>query len=251
MKNMLKALLPLLILVSVTGCQEMFRADPPKTSGTFLPHRERLIGKPADFPFHYFWLADSVQSQNYQNICVLPVNTAHVIKKAAVTDKEKKAFAQLEKEIVSLSSVMQNAYKIELRKNQSKTGLSVIETPETPHTLVMELAICEITPTQSEMAIFGTVADFLLIPGISIITSNVASGSLVVECKVTDAQTGNLIMMYADREEDPAALLNTAQFKPFESTRVNIQSLAEQTAKIFSSEQLKTLTRPFPLSIVK
>lgn len=233
----------------LTGCSSFysaFRAEPMPVTG-FLPNHELLVRQPDTFPFHYFYLR-RVHRQ-YRNIYVAPVDMSLLRKSTGWEEFNRAVAGHLGQDIEGLGKYMRETFIGELKKVSSVNRLNVADDPRQPETLVLATAVTAIIPTKAELNYLGVAAG-LVVPGAGLVTGYFASGAIAVEAKLYDARTGEILMMYADTESDQRALLNLAGFTWYSSAKLNIQSVAKETANVLSRRDLSTLERDFPFRFV-
>jgi len=225
----------------LTGCQtieEKTRIKPEPISD-FLDHHELLVAQKPSFPFHYFYLKEDAGT--YKNIYIAPVDTTYLRKNKNWAAVDEKMAQTIGSDIQKLADFMQNAYKNEFLMAKGNK-LNVVESPNLPDTLILESAIIKIVPTKAEVVILGTAAN-LILPGISAIAGQIATGTITIECRIRDAKTKKIIAMYANTEQDQHAILNIAGMQWYTSAENNIRKQANYTARIFSGADYSTTRR--------
>ncbi len=233
----------------LAGCStfySMFRAEPMPVTA-FLPDHQLLARQDDTFPFHYFYLKRT--QRQYSDIYVAPVDMAMLRESPSWREFDKALSGRLEQEVDELGVYMRQTLAEELRKADATDKLNVVDDTRQPGTLVLATAVTAIIPTKSELNYLG-VAVGLVVPGASLVAGHFASGAITVEAKLYDAKTGEILMMYADTESDQRALINLAGFTWYGSAKLNIQSLARETARVLGRRDLSTLERDFPFHFV-
>jgi hypothetical protein len=117
----------------------------------------------------------------------------------------------------------------------------------TDQTLVLEIAITEISPNLPEVSAVATVAGFIL-PGSSIIRL-FGSGSIAIEGIVRDGKTGELLAEFRDREADKSAPISVRDYQMYAHIRRTLDDWADQLAELAGtvpSHQVKD-SLPFTL----
>jgi len=245
-KHVVVALLAMSVL-AVAGCKSddvhaKLRADPSPIS-SFIPDHNLLVRQPDTFPFHYFYLDE--QAKAYENIYIAPANIDRLKESSAWAEFDKKLAGNLGRDVEYLREFMRKAYVQGFEKETSKAKLKVVEDRNLPNTLVLEPAIIAIAPSKAELKAVAVVGVFVC-PVLGAV-SLLGSGSINVECVIRDAQTNKIVAMYADTEKDPNALYNAAAFTWTGTARINIKEIAENTAKVLSAKDYKTIRRQFPV----
>lgn len=89
-------------------------------------------------------------------------------------------------------------------------------------TLKVETALVQMTPSRVELEAAGYV-----VPGVSLLNT-VAVAS---EVKISDARTGDLLAVFADRQKSPFALIDLSKFSYYKADRNIIRDWARQTER--------------------
>ncbi len=239
--------LGLVLLLFGTGCasmQSMMRADPPELTG-FLPDQPQLTRESPQFPFHYFYARNT--NKQYKNIYVAPVNTRYLLENDILGQLSADIAREIQCDIGDIAEFMRQCYIADLRNVQVQSGLTVVDDPNLPDTLVVYPAITQIVPTKATLSYVGLALSICVFPGFRLITTPLASGSISVACKVVDSRTGEIMMMYADREKDVRAVLNFSSFTWYSSSKVNIETLAEKNAQFFTTRDYNSIKRDAPI----
>ena len=232
------------------GCstiRENMASDPPQLT-PFLPHHELLVRQKAEFPFCYYWEAKNVDWNRYHRIYVAPVNTENVLKDSWWEQVNSSQLLKIKQELPAVSTYMRNSFIRELRKVESRGGLKVVDKPEAG-TLTLELALTQLVPTKAELNYLGTAADFF-VPGAGMVTNMAAAGNVCFEAKLVDAGNGKVLVMLADRADDPTALIGLTSYTWYGSAQYNIDVWARQAAAMSVSQRLGDVQRDFPLHLI-
>lgn len=235
-------------LAVTAGCKSddfhsCLRTDPAPLS-KFLPNHKLLVRQPDTFPFHYFYLKRSLRQYAY--VYVAPVDTQHLRESSGWAQFDMMLDGTLDKDVGELCDYTRNAYRYAFNKAEVKPRLKVVGRRDLPNTLILETAIISIVPSKAELNALGFAGSFV-VPGLGIATSLVSSGSVTIECRVRDSKTGEILAMYADTERDPDALIAVSRFTWTQTARINIKTIAEQTAALVSAKDYRTIRRDFPI----
>ena len=211
----------------------------------FLPGKERLVRQPDTFPVHYTWVDEkAIEKADFKCVCIAPVDLSY-LRKGNGYDEWRNKVAGLDDAINELGEYGRRAFVKAFEDRKVK----VVDNPKTPHAAVLELAITAFVPTRSEVAVVGTVGDFVL-PGIGIVADCIAAGTIAVECRVRDSDTNEIIMMFADTEGDPNAVLSLSKFTYTSSAKINLKKLAQVFVESCFVEDVSKMRRDFPLSFI-
>lgn len=237
--------------VLVGGCStdkihEWMRENPQELTD-FLPGKERLVLRPATFPVHYTWMdTNAVLKADFKNVYVAPFDLSYLRKGNGYDEWRDKA-AGLDDAITELGEYGRNAF-IQAFKERK---IPVVDDPKTPHTAVFEFAITGFVPTRAEIEVVGTVGSFFCpVPGVGLVADCLASGSLAIECRVRDSATKKVVLMFADAEGEPKALLQFAKYTYTAAAKINLKRIARDVAESCVIEDASQMRRDFPFSFI-
>jgi len=237
-------------LVGLFGCsciRSWMRPDPPVLTA-FLPHHELLVRQPAEFPLDYFWQEKGVDWNKYPNIYVAPVNTDHVMKDEWWAKVSIASLDKVKREMPEVADFMRQVFIKELRKVENRGGFNVVNHPG-PNTVTLELALTQLVPTKAELNYLGTTAGFF-VPGVSLATGAAAAGNVCFEGKLVDSQTGNVLVMVADRENDPTAVISLVSYTWYGAAEYNMGVWARNAAAMSVAARQEDLQRDFPIKLI-
>ena len=144
----------------------------------------------------------------------------------------KKLFSRLlarESENFHIKSV--RFYSIELNKNPV-VHHEVVNSPK-HRTMILEMALVELVPTKafmrSVMDVFG-----LLIPGAQVLGLT-GSGSVAIEGRIRDADTGEVIFKFADRQQDKTAIISAQDFTWHGHAKEIIDDWAKEFVELYDT----------------
>ena len=244
-----RLMLGAVIAVLAAGCttdwiHRMTRHDAAELTD-FLPGKERLVRNPDTFPVHYSWCDyEAIGKAGFKNVYVAPVDLSY-LRKGNGYDTWRDKVLGLEDAIADLGEYGHDAFVSAFKERK----LSVADSPDAPGTAVLELAITAFVPTRSEIAAVGTVAD-LALPGLGIVSDYLSSGEIAVECRVRDAATKEVVLMFADAEGEPKALLQFSKFSYTSAAKINLKKIAKAFAESCVVEDASKLRREFPFSFI-
>ena len=233
----------------VTGCStdmihRWMRHDAAELTD-FLPGKERLVRQPDTFPVHYVWMdTNAVLKADLKNVCIAPFNTAY-LRKGNGYDEWRDKIVGLDDAIADLGEYGRNAFVQAFKERK----LNVVDDPETPNTAIVEFAITAFVPTRSEIATLGTVGDFFC-PGLGLVADCLSSGEIAIECRVRDSATKEVVLMFADAEGEPQALLQFAKFSYTSAAKINLKRIADDFAESCVVDDASKMRRDFPLSFI-
>lgn len=93
--------------------------------------------------------------------------------------------------------------------------------------LVLETALTEFTPTSPRGNIAKTVASFMVGP-ISAVAGPWVKGTIAMEARLKDPQTGRVLYQFADRESDPMTIYSVKNYQTAAFAELIISQWAQQ-----------------------
>lgn len=249
--NMAKAKLVLVpaALLALAGCKStlmsFMRADPvPLTD--FLPHHEKLRRMDASCPFHYYWAdIDALMAANLKHIYIAPVETSY-LQKGGAWDEFAKSITTAEKDLKELAEFARKAYCKAFKSQEKAIGVTVVDSPDVPDTLVLESAIVAFAPTKSSVYAAGLVGDFF-VPCLGLVTDAISSGTIAVESRARIGKNGPIVAVLADTENDPDALVSFSKLTWTTPAKINLKRIAIQTASSCTVDKMEDLDRGYPI----
>ena len=213
----------------------------------FLPGKERLVRQPDTFPVHYTWMdTNAVMKAGYKSVCVAPFDLSYLRKGNGYVEWRNKV-AGLDDAISELGEYGREAF-VKAFKDRK---IPVVDDPKTPHTAVFEFAITAFVPTRAEIEVVGTVGSFFCpVPGVGLVADYLASGSLAIECRARDSDTKEIVMMFADAEGEPKALLQFAKYTYTAAAKINLKRIAKDVVESCVIEDASKMRRAFPFSFI-
>lgn len=236
-------------LLALAGCKSTLtswlRADAvPLTD--FVPHHEKLQRMPASCPFHWYW-ADlkALEAANIKNIYIAPVDMGY-LQKGSFWQEMAENVATAEEDLKDLAKYAHLAYYKAFKSQEKAIGVTVVDSPDEPNTLVVESAIVAFAPTKSGLYAAGMVGDFF-VPCLGIVTDALSSGTIAVESRARIGNGGPIVAVLADTENDPDALVSFSKFSWTTPAKINLKRIAIQTASSCTVEKMEDLDRGYPI----
>ena len=213
----------------------------------FLPGKERLVRQPDTFPVHYTWMDEKAAAKaDFKSVYIAPFDLSY-LRKGNGYDEWRNSVAGLDDAINELGEYGRDAVIKAFRDRKIK----VVDDPRTPHTAVFEFAITGFVPTRAEIEVVGTVGSFFCpVPGVGLVADCLAAGSLALECRVRDSATKEVVLMFADAEGEPQALLQFAKYTYTAAAKINLKRIARDLAESCTLEDASQMRRDFPFSFI-
>jgi hypothetical protein len=248
-----------LSLVVCGGCS-LLKASPAKDSG-FLPYPDLLKPMPERAPFNAVYVPDTQRLEElrmrYRSISIMPINT----QPAESRIRAQSLSARIEESRISDLHELSGYFHSRLKSAFSDydgDGLSaegvpiivrkftVLDEP-TEETLVLEIAITEISPNLPEVSALATVAGFFL-PGSGLIRL-FGSGSVAIEGIVRDGRTGDMLAEFRDREADKSAPISVRDYQMYAHIRRSFDEWADQLAELAGTTATHRVKDSLPFTL--
>ena len=247
--NKTKYILALTALLALVGCKSTLtswlRANPvPLTD--FVPHHEKLRRMDDSCPFHYYWAdLDALMAADLKHVYIAPVDTGY-LQKGNAWDEFAKSITTADKDLQDLADFAQLAYYKAFKSQEQAIGVTVVDSPDVPNTLVVESAIVAFAPTKSTVYAAGMVGDFF-VPCLGLVTDAISSGTIAVETRARIGKDGPIVAVLATTENDPNALISLSKLTWTTPAKINIKRIAIQTASSCTVDKMEDLARGYPI----
>ena len=247
--KILLAIFFLSFILLLSGCQttyDLLRADPaPQTK--FLPKEPKLREMEATFPFRKMWMDKNADWKNYTKIMILPVSTRNLFEQSWWNMfNEVNTINSAIEDHQYFAAYIESSFRDALKQDPSHK-FKEVSSPG-PGTVILEMALVKFVPTKSLLTIVETVGGFFA-PGVGLLAI-FNSGEIVIEGKITDAQTGRTLMLFADREKDRAAIINIAGLQWYKPSENNVDCWSENFVEIMNTHHYKDVWIKCPITII-
>ena len=252
MNNKAKYIIALTTLIALVGCKSTLtswlRADPvPLTD--FVPHHEKLRRMDDTCPFHYYWAdIDKLMAAGLKHIYIAPINTSY-LQRGNAWDEFAKSIVTADEDLKELAKFAHLAYYKAFKSQEKAIGVTVVDSPDVPNTLVLESAIVAFAPTKSSVYAAGVVGDFF-VPCLGLVTDAISSGTIAVESRARIGKDGPIVAVLATTENDPDALISLSKFTWTTPAKINLKRIAIQTASSCTVDKMEYLDRGYPIEFI-
>jgi hypothetical protein len=186
-------------ILYLTGCsttktveKDMYASPAPNAGFIANPERDTYH---ADLPFNREWIKTSFDKNLYNTIIIAPVNTTHVLKMNWWQQTNLSNLSgQFPKDFQDVANYMQNSFTKAI-ENDPQHRFGVVTQP-TGHTLQLEMALIELVPSKPVLNALG----WLQLGG-GTAASVISPRTVAFEGRLRDAQTGEIVATFADREK--------------------------------------------------
>ena len=207
--------LALALLTGATTAQAgLFKASPAPVS-SFIENPQQLSSNRQRAPFHKYWRNPSAQAwakvNGFNQIAVAPVDVRHL---RARSDLFSRRGGKDRRPVGEMANYMRTRFEQQITKG----GAYKVARKKGPKTLVLELALVELNPSNVGVNAVKTGAQ-VFVPGAGFLGGQFTRGKFAVEGKLRNGETGELLMQFADREQDKTSLLSFRDFSPYAHDR--------------------------------
>ena len=222
------AALASLIVATPPASAGLLRADPAAPS-PFLENPPALKKEPDRAPFDRVSRNPSPRAwarvRSFDRIVIMPVTTRYLRHKDRTPARpgEGKAVEQ-GRPIADLARYMHESFENEFKKG----GRYHVVSHPGRKTLVLELALVEVNPTNVAVNVVATGAG-AVVPGANFVGSIFSKGSIAMEGKLRNGETGQLLEEFSDREQDKTSLFSFRDYSPYAHSRRAIDDWAKET----------------------
>lgn len=235
--TLLKLEVALIIAISVSSCSKVsdaLRADPAPDSG-FIQTTEKIGSWKERAPVHKIWFKDRAafykNRDKYAKIHFRPVTTDFLIKKGWWHKLNTADQDEYRKEVAEMATYIKQAFDTAFREDPNKR-FKVVDSPD-KETIVYAIALTELVATKAHINAAGTALG-IFVPGGGLVKST-AKGSIAIEANIYDGGTNELLVAWADREQDRSSLFSFSDFSWYSHARDTVNNWAEQLVEGYNT----------------
>lgn len=220
----------------LTGCSSvnsLLKAEAAKPAG-FLPAPELLSEMRQRYPFHGAWMNMKLDNfKHYKSLSIKPIDTSHLAEndwweQASLADEDLHADA---KEFAKQS---EEIFRQTLSENMH---LNYTDKPGR-QTLTLELSVVELVPAKVWLSSIGLAAFAAPVAvGVPIGTGAALgqNGSVAIEGILRDASTGEILLMFADREASKIRIIDFTTLTWYGHAHEIMEDWAEQIVELLTT----------------
>ena len=187
-----------LSLLGFVGC----KAVPGRAAG-FIDPRAPVV-KRADLPFDKVWVRPGTNFQQYDKIFIAPVDTRYLMQQTWW--KQMSNNRTIKEDAQGLANYFYHSLQGAFGRDPNNR-LRLVRNARRAGTLVLEVAVVEVTPTKAAINLASYAASFA---GAAIRTQT--NGTVAFEARVRNGANGQILAQFADRESGQASLVNLKNF---------------------------------------
>jgi len=181
-------------------------------------------------PFDRAWVKPGFDKNAYAALIISEVNTDFLMRNTGweAANPANKTLAQSARDLAQFT---RDAF-VEAICDDPKRRLEIVHRPG-PGVAVLDLAIVELVPSHAVLSALGLAAPFARAPAVAI-ASKVGGKStcVAIEGRLRDSQTGEVLMMFADREEPPFRIISAKAVTWYGDAEDSIRAWARQLVEL-------------------
>jgi hypothetical protein len=215
--------LPLALAGALAAC----KAKPAEPAGFVV---DKDMSKHADLPFHRAWRNPKGDLQRYSRIHVAPVATSHLMEMDWWKQGEAGTVSKFKEDVDKIAVRCREMVVAMYRDPPEgvKNRYAVVDEPKGNDTLVLELAIVEIVPSKATLEALSWVMPF----GTGVLLTPLNTSTAAMEGQFRDADTGDVLLAFADREGEKARPVDLAGFTWYTHAGAIMKDWAKQLVQV-------------------
>jgi hypothetical protein len=216
---MRKFTLPIVSVLIVSFIAVLAGCAPKQVPPTGFIDDSDKMEKVKNLPFHRVWIKPDLDSNRYSNVMIAPVNTEYMLKMGLTGRVKPRDGAD------KAARKMAGYIKEKLQSTFFENGYPLIVSKPTKKTIIIEPALIELTPARPLM-------NFLFVLGFF----SRHRGSIAIEARLKDGESGEVIAMFADRRYGQAAIFSFKNFGRYAHPKKIVRDWSAQLTSAFLSD---------------
>jgi len=240
---------PLAIAATASGClpASLGRAtsgsavEPPEAaqpppgaapSEGFLPEPERMTAPKDLYPFDKAWVKPGRDFTRYHELRVAPVTLAYL--KPLAADAEANLSPREQREAAIQLALYVDESFIKAIVNDQSGRLEIIDHAN-PNTIIVEVALTELTPSRVTAGAAASATPILSTPGAAAGLQAAQRESIGMETRLRDGANGEIVGMLSDRRIARAAPLNSTALQKWDFANEIVDDWAEEIVAVIEA----------------
>jgi hypothetical protein len=196
------------------------------------------------------WVTPAVRGKAahelFSKVYFAPVSTGRLKQQGWWASQSSIKQQQLEGDARELARHFNQALVTAARNDPSRR-LTVVSQPG-PDTLTVEMAITELVPAKAYWNAGATAAGFV-VPGAGLLSA-AGSGSIAIEGRMRDGNTGAVIATFRDRMKDKVAMVNIDSYTWYGGSEANLDEIAVKTARVLNANPGEVVSQSSPITLI-
>lgn len=232
--------------IILNSCSYLKAKEAPDSG--FLEHSELMKEDRTRAPFNKVWRKNkfSDQDKSFEKILIRPVDTTHMLAMAWTDELSLEGKEQASQDAEYIAKYLREEFKKTINADED-CPLKVTDRVEAK-TIVLEMALVELVPTKAWLNIAGNVTGSF-VPGASLIAGLGLSGSIAIEGRLKDGETGEVVAMFKDHEKDQSSPLGIQDFTWYQHSKDAIDDWADQFVKLINTDPSHKVEDSLPLTL--
>jgi hypothetical protein len=205
------------------------KADPAPIS-PFIQHRAAMV-RNSKLPFNRVAINPSQRAwervRGFDKIVILPVNTKYLRPYHSPFANNKLPPVGERRPVGETTRYIQTQFEQAFAKDGK---FHVVSKPQRG-ALSLEIALVDLRPSNVAVNLIGTAASSVA-PGANLLSSQFSRGSIAIEGKLRNAETGELLAEFSDREHDKTSLFSFRDYAPYAHDHRAISDWAKEVEQM-------------------
>ena len=198
----------------------------------------------ADLPFNREWIKPGFKLMGYNSLIIAPVDTTHMLKMNWWQQANLRSVdGQFPKDFKDIANYMHDSFTKAF--NYDKKQRFVVVTQPNGHTLTLEMALIELVPSKPVLNALGW-----LQMGGGTAASVISPRTVAFEARLRDAQTGEIVATFADREKQESDPLDLTRLTWYEPAKQIINEWAKQMVAVANRKPGEVISKSVPFSLM-
>ena len=228
--------LPLALVFTASLCLTACKTKPAEDSG-FLPQSQLLKEQRERAPFDRVWIKNGFKKESCKALIIAPVNTGYLLKNTGWAAANPASLI-LDQSAKDLATFTRDTF-VKAFNNDPRHRFPIVSRPG-PGVVVLELAIVELVPSHAVISAVGLIAPFAQAPALAVASKIAGKGtSVAIEGRLRDSVTGEVLMMFADREEPPFRIISLKAITWYGDAEDSIETWSKQLVELANTPKTK------------
>ncbi len=204
----------------------------------FLGSESALLRKNRTLPFQRSWIDPDADFSKYPAVAVVPMETKYLQSLGGTMDAANvRNFGNMHRDdSKELATYLTFGMQRRIEASTAKTAFISANPPKEKNLLVLESALVEAVPGRPSTEILNFFLPFIRL---------LNRPSIAIEGRVRDAESGETLLLFADRETPELSLLDARKFTFYKTQEREADRWAAQLQQILEGDGRKLKQDPF------
>ncbi|PIQ85024.1 MAG: hypothetical protein COV74_10525 [Candidatus Omnitrophica bacterium CG11_big_fil_rev_8_21_14_0_20_45_26] len=221
--------LAMLAALTFTGCQTLRIHKSSPTENAVQPYPYESAST-----FHHVWIKPGVDFYQYTELKISPVNISHLLE---MSWWRPGGTVDLAQDTQVLALYAEQTFTEAFRQDETH-HFDVVEFTGSK-TLILETALIDVTPSRVALNTLGY----------PILKRPSKEGSAILEARLRDASSGEVLMTLADKEQGDTSILSLKDLTWYGHTEAMINTWAKQLVQVTNQDPDETKTDSAPVDL--